>query len=127
MKHKIATLGGTLLDAAVAKAEGFPWRKPSHGPCCTCQDCGYAHDDCQCGYSNEWEMGGPIIQREHITIIASTGYGDEVLWSAEAGAFGHYIDVMLPIGVGEQGPTPLIAAMRAYCASVFGEEVELED
>ncbi len=26
--------------------------KPSHGPCCTCQDCGYYHDDCVC-YHNE--------------------------------------------------------------------------
>ena len=26
--------------------------KPTHGPCCTCQDCGYYHDDCVC-YHNE--------------------------------------------------------------------------
>lgn len=24
-------------------------RKPTHGPCCTCQDCGYYHDECVCG------------------------------------------------------------------------------
>ena len=23
-------------------------RKPGHGPCCTCQKCGYDHDDCKC-------------------------------------------------------------------------------
>ncbi len=22
--------------------------KPGHGPCCTCQDCGYHHDSCVC-------------------------------------------------------------------------------
>ena len=23
-------------------------RKPTHGECCTCQDCGYYHDECVC-------------------------------------------------------------------------------
>ena len=23
-------------------------RKPTHGSCCTCQECGYDHDDCVC-------------------------------------------------------------------------------
>ena len=23
-------------------------RKPEHGPCCTCQTCGFCHDDCEC-------------------------------------------------------------------------------
>lgn len=23
-------------------------RKPTHGTCCTCQDCGQSHDDCNC-------------------------------------------------------------------------------
>ena len=23
-------------------------RKPTHGECCTCQDCGYYYDDCVC-------------------------------------------------------------------------------
>ena len=26
--------------------------KPTHGECCTCQDCGYKHDDCVC-FNNE--------------------------------------------------------------------------
>lgn len=25
-----------------------PHIKPSHGPCCTCQTCGYYHDECVC-------------------------------------------------------------------------------
>ena len=25
-----------------------PRRKPTHGSCCTCQDCGYHHDECVC-------------------------------------------------------------------------------
>ncbi|GAF96920.1 unnamed protein product [marine sediment metagenome] len=26
----------------------LPHRKPTHGPCCTCQDCGHYYDDCVC-------------------------------------------------------------------------------
>jgi len=26
----------------------IPKIKPSHGSCCTCQDCGYYHDMCVC-------------------------------------------------------------------------------
>jgi hypothetical protein len=26
---------------------------PTHGPCCTCQDCGECHDDCICKYFEE--------------------------------------------------------------------------
>ena len=28
-------------------------RKPGHGPCCTCQSCGYDYDNCVCQYSEE--------------------------------------------------------------------------
>lgn len=27
----------------------MPERKATHGSCCTCQDCGYYHDECICG------------------------------------------------------------------------------
>lgn len=27
--------------------------KPTHGNCCTCQTCGYSHDDCVCEH-NHW-------------------------------------------------------------------------
>ena len=30
--------------------------KPGHGPCCTCQKCGYHHDDCVC-YNNDLLRG----------------------------------------------------------------------
>lgn len=32
-------------DIGLQKAN---FRKPTHGPCCTCQKCGYDHDDCVC-------------------------------------------------------------------------------
>ena len=26
-------------------------RKPTHGNCCTCQECGYGHDECVCEHN----------------------------------------------------------------------------
>ncbi len=38
-----------LIDAGYLKGtEAIPHKKPTHGPCCTCQICGYHHDDCVC-------------------------------------------------------------------------------
>jgi hypothetical protein len=60
--------------------------------------------------STNWEHGGPIIERERITLSApSCG----PMWSACAGP-GEYV---------EEGATPLIAAMRAYVASRYGHQV----
>lgn len=108
MKHKVSELQGAILDAAVAKAEeveiegrfGKTWRKPIPGVAFEI----YAP-------STDWAEGGPIIERERITTAEATGGG----W------------VALIRGVPEDmpGQTPLIAAMRAYVASKFGEEVEL--
>ncbi len=114
MKHKTADLEGALLDAAVSRADGW------------------APDGMHYAYSREWEFGGPIIERERITVIASQDPRHSApTWSATVGAFEHYIDSMLPLDPkysdrdGYTGPTPLIAAMRAYVASKFGEDVEL--
>jgi hypothetical protein len=35
--------------------------KPTHGSCCTCQDCGQYHDGCICQYFEE-----PCISCEYI-------------------------------------------------------------
>jgi hypothetical protein len=61
--------------------------------------------------STDWEQAGPIIEREMITVE----------WTGE--------DWMACIWCDEKflGPTPLIAAMRAYVASKLGDEVEVPD
>ena len=67
--------------------------------------------------SELWEQGGPIIEREQISLMYIGAQG----WSAN-------FDLHFDYGEQEDphtGPTPLIAAMRAYTASVFGEFVEL--
>lgn len=65
--------------------------------------------------STNWEHGGPIIERERIAIrcVSNT-------WEASMRDPIYAVEVTGPIG---QGPTLLIAAMRCYVASKFGDEV----
>jgi hypothetical protein len=62
--------------------------------------------------SRKWSHGGPIIERERITIDAGQ-HGR--LWVARKGAHE------------TTGPTPLVAAMRCYVASQLGDEVDLPE
>lgn len=61
--------------------------------------------------STEWAQGAPIIEREHISV----DYYQDGYWIASVGGI-----ASIPDG---HGPTPLVAAMRAYTASKFGQEV----
>ena len=72
--------------------------------------------------SVSWWLGGPIIERERITIVASMNVDmmGPLEWHATVRQFEHYIDESLPFEFDEcrgRGPTPLIAAMRAFVAS----------
>lgn len=64
--------------------------------------------------SADWAQGGPIIEREDISILRCFG-----CWRAEKENYDHDTE-----WVG-QGPTPLIAAMRCYVARKLGEIVEV--
>lgn len=135
MQHKVSELGGdgdvldVLLNAAVAKADGV-----EHGPVWV----GYADGSGPTAGSwrpwspcTEWSDGGPIIQRERITTVAfKEDEGAPVRWAAFAvSPFSHYIDELLPgTHVGSEakiGPTPLIAAMRAFVSAKFGDTIDL--
>lgn len=102
MKIKTSELTGAALDWAVAKSEGYTgtalesrtgeWYTPS----------------------TDWAQGGPIIEREKITLqpvvrpdgwVARTQKCDSV-W---------------------EGQYPLIAAMRCYVASKLGDEVDVPE
>lgn len=64
-------------------------------------------------YSTDWEIGGPIIEREKICVMSSST-GD--FWDARLHTFPpEYV----------RGPTPLIAAMRCYVLSRLGPEVDM--
>lgn len=70
--------------------------------------------------STNWAHGGPIIERE----IAKIERFSDALW--EATAFTKNAQDFV-----QNGPNPLVAAMRCYVASKLGDEVdvpaELED
>ena len=62
--------------------------------------------------SRDWSQGGPIIEREKIN-MACLSYPDRTEWRATC-------HPMLP---DFDGPTPLVAAMRAFVASRFSDVV----
>ncbi|NDF50773.1 MAG: DUF2591 domain-containing protein [Betaproteobacteria bacterium] len=114
---KTAELTGPALDWAVAKCEGYTGlhkiagrrpHEPQLGIWPPRKEYG-AMDLWELGYSTDWAQGGPIIERERISIE----------WTGEnwMGYVFHDQECF--------GPTPLVAAMRCYVASKLGDEVEI--
>lgn len=66
-------------------------------------------------YAVDWAQGGPIIEREKITLE----YPREDYWTARA-----WLGKPMEFACGT-GPTPLIAAMRCYVVSKMGDEVDV--
>jgi len=136
MKLKTSELQGPALDWAVAKCEGYVvefryshHRNQSWVVCDMNQDC-RPSDNCDEGRwqmfvpSNVWQDGGPIIEREAISVAADTaGVFDPFVWFASVDDI--LVDADEAIGV--RGPTPLIAAMRCFVACKLGDEVEVPD
>lgn len=92
---KTNELTGKTLNWAVQTAEGLAgWLAPVN-------------------YCGNWEFGGPIIERNLITIFRR----DEE-WFAYSS---------LSSTMDFHGATPLIAAMRCYVASKLGDEVALPE
>lgn len=112
---KTSELTGAALDWAVAKSANVE----------------FMFDLAPDGYyrfkpSSKWSDGGPIIEREGITVQAARWVGPthEVLeWMSRK--LGRY-DSDYFKGCWH-GDTPLIAAMRCYVASKLGDEVELPE
>jgi hypothetical protein len=73
-------------------------------------------------WHQSWAQGGPIIEREKITV----GCGDDtlILWDAYKREFLFEKDGR---DAYMTGPTPLIAAMRCYVASKLGDDVNIPD
>ena len=100
---KTSELQGAALDWAVAKCEGVEVRLLNGGTEMMLRDGDFWYP------SESWQQAGPIIERERIAI-----WGDnDLYWEAECG------------WAWAKGPTPLVAAMRAYVALKLGEEVEV--
>lgn len=64
-------------------------------------------------YSTDWAQGGPVIEREQLN-ITSVG---ENYWRASTSK---------GLITSMYGRTPLIAAMRCYCASKLGNETTID-
>jgi hypothetical protein len=119
MKYKVSELEGALLDAAVAKAEGHQIEVDNVGPVMLIDTGKFKGRVEPAPWSSSWAYGGPLIQREDLYVYR-VSYSDE---SLREWASGHSRD--LEDGGQSCGPTPLIAAMRAFVASKFGDEVDL--
>jgi len=101
---KIQELTGSALDWAVAKC----WYGDEYDLSIPSFDDGLIFAP-----STNWLHGGPIIERENITLTARTCERD---WVADIG-----------MNYEAEGPAPLIAAMRCYVASKLGNEVEIPE
>ena len=101
---KVSELTGALLDYWVAKTVG--------------RSVEIVDGQCQHVYgmrsvfspSTNWSQGGPIIDREEIELVHRNGMDGRTLWAIKE-------NIIM------RGETKLIAAMRCYVASKFGEEV----
>jgi len=95
---KTSELQGAALDRAVGKA--MKLQDP------------YWHEGRCAWFSTDWAEGGPIIERERIDVL----YEHDLRWIA-----------VPQKGIESYGPTPLIAAMRCYVASVLGDTVDIPE
>lgn len=111
MKVKTSELIGPALDWAVARCEGEAVSLVKGQLETLWTDSGWKP-------STNWALGGPVIEREKIELAHV--YSDrKFFWIATRSEHGAISE--------EQGPTPLVAAMRCYVASQIGDEVEVPE
>ena len=124
MRIKTADLIGPALDWAVAKCEGYvcqfddevsgPWLVPQEE---------FLHDEkplSKFSPSTNWSQGGPIIERERITISQGRDLIASI-WHPLSGVESDWYRFK------QTGLTPLVAAMRCYVASRLGDEVDVPE
>ena len=115
MKHLVSDLEGELLDRAVAMA--------LFG-----SDANTYIDILEAGLgatgfhpSSDWSHGGPIIEREKITVFHDAWWEAGLL----AELSNSYGTPSLEMNCKSQGETALIAAMRAFVCARLGNTVDL--
>ena len=112
MKIKTSELSGAALDWAVTTIEDpdalrygvEDWReqrRSGRGE--------YPHR-----YHQNWNQGGPIIEREGVLFVGTNDGGMYHAWIVRRNA-------------SALGPTHLIAAMRCHVASHLGDEVDIPE
>lgn len=115
---------GADLDYWVAKAEGHQAEiiADEKGPFVvrTILFDGGGHSRGPFFPSTQWHDGGPIIERKKIAVVWAGKHFDAYV-NADYGGPDGQVDCA-PHDIAE-GPTYLVAGMRAHVASVYGEEV----
>lgn len=129
--RRVADLEGAALAEWVARAQG--WRIEHEGGSPICYDeQGSVYSFGKCGFRPDlnWSHGGPLIHCKRINIVDRAAYdgkflpGDSMQFAAFIGDPYQIVDEGgLWFCDCQHGMTPLIAAMRAYVASVYGETV----
>ena len=128
MRIKTSELTGAALDWAVAKCENADW---SDEDCLVNVTTFDDYTGTICNYSTDWAQGGPIIERENITVrpvfhAERTEGGSDIYrqdgWSAHMTPKAFWVTPRA-----FAGSTPLIAAMRCYVASKLGDEVDVPE
>lgn len=109
MKIKTKDATDTQLDWLVAKCENFSGLDSRTTP----EGVRWAGDFFR--PTVKWSEGGPIIEREKLHVAWSPLWKEWVALKPSNAA------------LGVLGPTPLVAAMRAYVASKLGDEVEIPE
>jgi hypothetical protein len=125
---KTAELSGAQLDWAVCKAAGMFEAYPKFLKPGTFLKAWQGNSSYYLHPSLDWAQGGPIIEREHLTLRAIWENGKPrqkgllAAWRCDL----DFKDGVMTLGkILEYGETPLIAAMRCYVASKLGDEVEI--
>jgi hypothetical protein len=112
---KVSELQGPALDWAVARCEGYTYEIDRDE--CWLNHRGRPNTNLSDYYpSKNWELGGPIIEREKI----------EWRWMDGRKSYGaekpnQYLTFLM------DGPSILIAAMRCYVASKLGYMIEIPE
>lgn len=128
-KHDAATLHGAALDAAVAKATGYTvvftdtWRIVLTPEIAALLPLAVTYREGELIYSavppfsNDWRVGGRLIEENQIELHAfGPRNGRDHEWMAQ---------LRLQTVDACYGPTPLIAAARAFVRFRLGKEIDL--
>jgi hypothetical protein len=122
---KVSELTGAALDWAAAKCEGHesrcPWLLEKEGYAAW-QSYENAWGNPLPNYSTDWKQGGPIIEREGISIAKLEETLPDAMAPHPACWSGHIDGVFV-----RYGPAPLIAAMRCYVAFKMGDTIEVPE
>jgi len=118
---KTSELVGTALDWAVAKTAGwvdYPSDSIEKGSLWHTNPSSTPFDrtiqKILWNPSTDWSQGGPIIEREHLSVNSCP---DGITWFSTSPSYDRT----------QHGPSPLIAAMRCYVASKVGNTVEISE